>query len=350
MPQGAETGQERKAAGRQRGFVLLVVLRARAARDCSGKLRADRTLARESGAGRRRALARKRLPMPEFSSSSSTSSAPARPSHPAGALPWMRRRCSAASAATAPAAIAVQDEAGKVDLNMGSEPLLRLGVRSRHRRRGRQGRCHSRFQGRGRRPACRRRRAPPDTGLPADRSVPATVLSRRSRSSRACSGVAQADADRLRPFVTIYSGLPAIDANVAPEALIDIVARGSDQAGGSRPFGGIAMGMGRKGPARRCRPNSLPRRPGGHSRCTRRRARRQEQGSCARRWWSSWRRRLAPTWFAGGTVAAPCLGHRPSPRAFRPASARGAPPERRPATACGTPWPLPPGCAPAASA
>jgi hypothetical protein len=45
-------------------------------------------------------------------------------------------------------------------------------------------------------------------------------------------GIAQADAELLRPFVTIYSGLTAIDMNVAPRALIDVLARGLRQEGG----------------------------------------------------------------------------------------------------------------------
>jgi hypothetical protein len=45
-------------------------------------------------------------------------------------------------------------------------------------------------------------------------------------------GITPTDADRLRPFVTIYSGLAAIDINSAPQALVDVLARGLQQGGG----------------------------------------------------------------------------------------------------------------------
>src|SRR5690606_37085027 len=61
-------------------------------------------------------------------------------------------------------------------------------------------------------------------------------------------GLTQADADRLRPAVTIHSGLPAIDANVAPTALVEALARGLDQGGG------LGLLEGEAGPA----PSDLP--------------------------------------------------------------------------------------------
>ena len=287
--------------------------------------------------------------MPEFSSSSSTSSAPAeaQPSSRRFALDAAPLFCSIGSDGSS-LAIAVQDEAGKVDLNMeqrtaAARRCLGLGI-------GAAGAkvdaiLDFRDEDDDRR-ADGAERA--DTGLPADRSVPATVLPAIEELAGVL-GVAQADADRLRPFVTIYSGLPAIDANVAPQALIDIVARGSDQAGGSRPFGGIAMGMGRKGPdaplSAQLLAASTRRAFSVHSGAHAGRSKVRARGGGGVRGVDAWRLRGSPV--APWQRHARAIARR---RAFRPASARGAPPERRPATACGTPWPLPPGCAPAASA
>jgi len=128
--------------------------------------------------------------------------------------------------------IAVQDEAGKVDLNISNQSLIRalvlgLGLSAEE--------------------------AVVDAILDyrdedEDRRVsgaerPEYLAAGRSHGPRngpflaveelaSVLGITQADADRLRPFVTIHSGLAAIDANVAPKALIDIIARGMGQGGG----------------------------------------------------------------------------------------------------------------------
>jgi general secretion pathway protein K len=253
MPQGAETGQERKAPGRQRGFVLLVVLSALGllaivaasfAQIARSHVKAV-LAAGESARAEALADAGVQLVILDL-----VGAREAQPSSRRFALDAAPLFCSIGSDGSS-LAIAVQDEAGKVDLNMGSEPLLRalvqgLGIgaadakvdaildfRDEDDDRRADGAERAEYRAAG-------RSFGPRNGPFLAIEELAGVL-----------GVAQADADRLRPFVTIYSGLPAIDANVAPQALIDIVARGSDQAGGSRPFGGIAtgMGMGRKGPA-----------------------------------------------------------------------------------------------------
>jgi general secretion pathway protein K len=46
-------------------------------------------------------------------------------------------------------------------------------------------------------------------------------------------GLSQADADRLRPFVTVHSGLGGVDASVAPRMLVEALARGFDSGGGA---------------------------------------------------------------------------------------------------------------------
>jgi general secretion pathway protein K len=64
-------------------------------------------------------------------------------------------------------------------------------------------------------------------------------------------GLGQADADRLRPFVTIYSGLGGIDPAVASEALLEALARGVAESGPSLGDGGLGAGglagMGERG-------------------------------------------------------------------------------------------------------
>ncbi len=53
-------------------------------------------------------------------------------------------------------------------------------------------------------------------------------------------GLTQLDVDRLRPFVTVHSGLAGIDANVAPRELVDALARGLQDGGGESIFGSDA--------------------------------------------------------------------------------------------------------------
>ena len=129
--------------------------------------------------------------------------------------------------------VAVQDEAGKVDLNIASPPLLRalvLGVGVS----GGEGAVDAildyRDQDDDRRAAGAERADYIAAGRPyGPRNGPFQAVEELA----AVLGLTQADADRLRPFVTIYSGLAAIDMNIAPQALVDVLARGLQQGGGS---------------------------------------------------------------------------------------------------------------------
>jgi general secretion pathway protein K len=141
--------------------------------------------------------------------------------------------------------ISIRDEAGKVDLNIGSEPLLRallLGVglkdaavdaildfRDEDDDRRVSGAERAEYLAAG------RSHGPRNGAFLAVEEL-ASVL-----------GITQADADRLRPFVTIHSGLTAIDTGVAPKGLIEILAQGirngpSLLADRTAPGGLAAMG------------------------------------------------------------------------------------------------------------
>jgi general secretion pathway protein K len=127
--------------------------------------------------------------------------------------------------------IAVQDEAGKVDLNTAGPPLLRalvlglglgageaatdaiLDYRDEDDNRRLSGAERAEYRAAG------RPQGPRNGAFLAVEEL-AGVL-----------GLTQADVDRLRPFVTIHSGLTAIDANVASKALIDILDRGLREGG-----------------------------------------------------------------------------------------------------------------------
>jgi len=122
--------------------------------------------------------------------------------------------------------IAVHDEAGKVDLNIGSEAILRalvfgVGVKGGEaavdaildfrdsdddRRASGAERAEYRAAGRS--------HGPKNAAFLVVEEL-AGVL-----------GLTQADVDRLRPFVTVYSGQGAVDPNVASTALIDVLSRG----------------------------------------------------------------------------------------------------------------------------
>jgi general secretion pathway protein K len=128
--------------------------------------------------------------------------------------------------------LVVQDEAGKVDLNIATPALLRalvmgLGVsggeaavdaildyRDQDDNRRLSGAERAEYLAAGR--------------SDGPRNGPFLAVEELS----SVLGLTQADADRLRPFVTIHSGLAAIGANVAPKALVEILARGLREGGG----------------------------------------------------------------------------------------------------------------------
>jgi len=131
--------------------------------------------------------------------------------------------------------IAVHDEAGKVDLNIGSEAILRalvfgVGVKGGEaavdaildfrdsdddRRASGAERAEYRAAGRS--------HGPKNAAFLVVEEL-AGVL-----------GLTQADVDRLRPFVTVYSGQTGVDPNAASTALIDVLSRGV-QDGGALSF------------------------------------------------------------------------------------------------------------------
>jgi general secretion pathway protein K len=127
--------------------------------------------------------------------------------------------------------ISVQDEAGKVDLNIGSEPLLRalifglgggeaavdaiLDYRDEDDRRRASGAERAEYLAAG-------RPGGPRNGPFLAVEELASVL-----------GLTQADVDRLSPMVTIYSGLAGVDTSVAPPLVLGVVARGIQQGGAS---------------------------------------------------------------------------------------------------------------------
>jgi general secretion pathway protein K len=131
--------------------------------------------------------------------------------------------------------IAVQDEAGKVDLNIGNEVILRalvfgagvkggeaaadaiLDFRDSDEDRRASGAERAEYRAAG------RSHGPKNAAFVVVEEL-TNVL-----------GLAQADVDRLRPFVTVYSGQTGIDPNVASSALIDILSRGV-QDGGALAF------------------------------------------------------------------------------------------------------------------
>jgi general secretion pathway protein K len=131
--------------------------------------------------------------------------------------------------------IVVQDEAGKVDLNIGSESILRalvfgagvkggeaavdaiLDFRDSDDDRRASGAERADYRAAG------RSHGPKNAAFLVVEEL-ASVL-----------GLTQADVDRLRPFATVYSGQTGVDPNVASSALIDVLARGV-QDGGALAF------------------------------------------------------------------------------------------------------------------
>jgi general secretion pathway protein K len=147
--------------------------------------------------------------------------------------------------------LAVRDEAGKVDLNIATPALLRtlvLGLGLSGREAAVDAILDYRDQDDDRRINGAERPEYLAAGRPhGPRNGPFLAVEELS----SVLGVTQADADRLRPYVTIYSGLPAIDPGVASEALIEVLARGLQDAGPSLGDSGLEAGdlagMGERG-------------------------------------------------------------------------------------------------------
>jgi general secretion pathway protein K len=147
--------------------------------------------------------------------------------------------------------LAVQDEAGKVDLNIATPALLRalvLGLGLSGGEAAVDAILDYRDEDDNRRISGAERPEYLAAGRPhGPRNGPFLTVEELSSAL----GVTQADAARLRPFVTIHSGLAAIDANVASEALVDILARGLREGGPSLADAGLQRsdleGMGEPG-------------------------------------------------------------------------------------------------------
>jgi general secretion pathway protein K len=139
--------------------------------------------------------------------------------------------------------LAVQDEAGKVDLNIATPALLRalvLGLGLSGGEAAVDAILDYRDEDDNRRIAGAERAEYLAAGRShGPRNGPFLAVEELA----GVLGLTQADADRLRPFVTIHSGLAAVDTSVAPKALVDILARGLREGGGpSLIEGGPAAG------------------------------------------------------------------------------------------------------------
>jgi general secretion pathway protein K len=138
--------------------------------------------------------------------------------------------------------LAVRDEAGKVDLNIATPALLRalvLGLGLSGREAAVDAILDYRDQDDDRRISGAERPEYLAAGRPhGPRNGPFLAV----EEVAGVLGLTQADADRLRPFVTIHSGLAAIDPSVASQALIEVLARGLHEAGPSLAEGGLGAG------------------------------------------------------------------------------------------------------------
>jgi general secretion pathway protein K len=127
--------------------------------------------------------------------------------------------------------IAVQDEAGKVDINIGSEAIVRalvLGLGLKGREAAADAILDFRDADDDRRPSGAER---PEYRAAGRAYGPKNAAILAVEELAGVLGLTQADVDRLRPFVTVHSGQPTIDPSVAAPELIEILARGVEDAG-----------------------------------------------------------------------------------------------------------------------
>jgi general secretion pathway protein K len=128
--------------------------------------------------------------------------------------------------------VAVQDEAGKVDLNIASEELLRALVVGAGVEAGAavvDAILDYKDTDDDRRPSGAERAEYKAAGRPqGPKNAPFFVIEELA----GVLGLRQADVDRLRPFVTVYSGQTGIDPNVAAEGLAEVLSRGAQEGGG----------------------------------------------------------------------------------------------------------------------
>jgi len=130
-------------------------------------------------------------------------------------------------------AIAVQDESGKVDINIAGPVAIRalvLGLGVSGGEAAVDAILDYRDDDDVRRPLGAERAEYLAAGkLHGPRNGPFLAV----EDLASVLGLTQADADRLRPFVTIHSGLGGIDASVAPRKLVEALTRGVESGGGS---------------------------------------------------------------------------------------------------------------------
>jgi hypothetical protein len=128
--------------------------------------------------------------------------------------------------------IAVQDEAGKVDLNIASPPLLRalvVGLGFSDGEAAVDAILDYRDEDDDRRVSGAERNEYLAAGRPyGPRNGPFLAVEELVD----VLGISQANAGLLRPFVTMHSGLAAIDINVATQVMLDVLARGIQEGGG----------------------------------------------------------------------------------------------------------------------
>jgi general secretion pathway protein K len=222
-----------RGSRRQRGFALLVVLSALGliavvAAGFAHVARSHIKLAAGAGTGARaEALAEAGVHIAILELVAARESGPGNRRFALDATPFF---CSIGRGATL--AIAVQDEAGKVDLNIAAPVIIRalvlgLGVsageaavdaildyRDEDDARRVSGAERAEYLGAGR--------------LYGPRNGPFLAV----EDLASVLGLTQVDANRLRPFVTVHSGLTGIDASVAPRVLVDALARGLRDGGG----------------------------------------------------------------------------------------------------------------------
>jgi general secretion pathway protein K len=136
--------------------------------------------------------------------------------------------------------IAVQDEAGKVDINIAGPVLIRallLGMRVSAGDAAVDAVLDFRDEDDSRRVSGAERAEYLLAGkLHGPRNGPFLAV----EDLASVLGLTQVDVDRLQPFVTVHSGLAGVDANVAPRVLVDALARGLQDGGGESLFGNDA--------------------------------------------------------------------------------------------------------------
>jgi general secretion pathway protein K len=233
VAQSSEKQGARRGGRHQKGFALLLVLSALGlmavvAASFTQIARTNVKLAAVAGEGARaEALADAGVQMVILDLVGARASQPSERRFPLDATP-----VSCGPGEGAVLTLAVQDEAGKVDINIAGPQLLRalvLGLGLSAGEAAVDAILDYRDEDDNRRLSGAERSEYLAAGRPhGPRNGPFLAVEELS----GVLGLTQVDADLMRPFVTIYSGLAAIDANVAPEALVALLAKGLAEGGG----------------------------------------------------------------------------------------------------------------------